>query len=153
MEPPSGQSGNRAIEQRSSDRFEFRKMLLWQRSQAFAESVAAVVITLPRDGAANIIGAQLVRAAGSIPANIAEGFGRFSQPAYKSHLSIARGSAFECESWLDLLVRRNYLSSSQASELLDLCGQVQGLLTTRMRGLGNAPQSYASRRYKGDPDA
>ena len=45
----------------------------------------------------------MMRSAGSVPANIAEGYGRYSQAAYRSHLSIARGSLFETQSWIDLL--------------------------------------------------
>jgi four helix bundle protein len=118
-------------------------MALWQESQAFAEVIAALVVKLPRDGAADAIGRQLVRSAGSIPANIAEGYGRFSQPAYRNHLSIARGSAFESESRLDLLSRRQYISSEQSANLLGQCSKVQRLISTRMRELSDGNVTYA----------
>jgi four helix bundle protein len=118
-------------------------MTLWKESQAFAERVAEVIVRIPADAVSGSITSQLVRAAGSIPANIAEGYGRFSQPAYRNHLSIARGSAFEAESWIDLLKRRDYLTSELSEELLGHCSIVQRMLTTRMRELGSAKQSYA----------
>jgi four helix bundle protein len=110
-------------------------MALWKESQDFAEKIAELVVKLPRDVASQPIANQLVRAAGSIPANIAEGYGRFSQPAYRHHLSIARGSAFEAESWIDLLKRRRYLDSKSGNDLLAECIRIQRLITTRMRGL------------------
>jgi len=127
----------------------FRSIVLWKESQAFAERIAEVVVKLPRDRAADAIASQLVRAAGSIPANIAEGYGRFSPAAYRNHLSIARGSAFEAESCLDLLQRRHYLSDELAGELLGQCAKVQSMISTRMRGLGEAKQTYA--REEGEP--
>ena len=118
-------------------------MALWKESQAFAEEIAALVIKLPRDGAAESIAHQLVRSAGSIPANIAEGYGRFSQAAYRNHLSIARGSAFESESWLDLLTRRSYISEEESTQLLTQCSKVQRMISTRMRELSGGSASYA----------
>ena len=45
---------------------------------------------------------QLFRAASSIGANIAEGYGRNNPKEYKQFLGIARGSAMETQFWLEL---------------------------------------------------
>jgi len=47
------------------------------------------------------VGVQLLRAADSIGANIAEAFGRAGSPDRMRMLFIARGSAYELEHWLD----------------------------------------------------
>lgn len=86
----------------------------------------------------------------SIPANIAEGYGRFSQPAYRSHISIARGSAFESESWLDLFNRRGYLPDETGNKLLAQCTLVQRMITTRMRELSGGKATYARADRKPD---
>ena len=104
---------------------EFRQMALWQKAQTFASEVAQVVGAMPsRNKVADIVGAQLLRAATSIPANIAEGYGRFSQAAYRNHLSMARGSAFEVESWLDLLSRQGLISADEATRLMGQCTEL-----------------------------
>ena len=72
----------------------FRRQLLWQKAQQLAVDVVLLARKLPRDNASDT-SRQLVRSASSIAANIAEGYGRFSQGAYRNHLSIARGSAYE----------------------------------------------------------
>ncbi|MBI2171951.1 MAG: four helix bundle protein [Chloroflexi bacterium] len=132
---------------------EFRQMALWQKAQDFAAAVAQVVGALPaRDRVAETIGGQLLRAAASVPANIAEGYGRFSQAAYRSHLSIARGSAFEAESWLDLLSRQGLLSAEDAVRLLDQCTEVQKAVTLRMKSLGETPKTYAKGNEGGKQD-
>jgi four helix bundle protein len=136
----SAQTGRRADVQRSS----FRKQLLWRKAQDFAADIARLTVELPADRATTVIGNQLLRAASSISANIAEGFGRYSQPAYRNHLSIARGSAFESESWLDLLHRRGYLTDAAFETLLAACDELQSLLTLRMKSLSDG-KTYAVR--------
>jgi four helix bundle protein len=106
-------------------RITFRQQVLWRKAQDFAAAVAELVVALPRDRATDVIANQVLRAASSIPANIAEGYGRYSQAAYRNHLSIARGSAAEYESWLDLLLRRRYLTEATFQPLLVQLDEVQ----------------------------
>jgi four helix bundle protein len=113
----------------------FRSLIVWQKAQNFAVAVMALAAGLPHRQPAEPIGNQLVRAAGSISANIAEGYGRFSSGAYRNHLSIARGSAFEAESWIDLLVRAGDISSEANASLLGQLYEVDRLLTARMKSL------------------
>jgi four helix bundle protein len=137
---PPGQTGKRADLQRP----QFRQQVLWRKAQDFAAEIAKLTVELPADRATAVIGNQLLRAASSISANIAEGFGRYSQPAYRNHLSIARGSAFESESWLDLLHRRGYLTNAAFDTLLAACDELQSLLTLRMKSLADG-RTYAVR--------
>ena len=122
---------------------DFTRMVLREKAQTLAAAIARLVSQLPRDRVAGVIGTQLVRAAGSVPANIAEGYGRFSQPAYRNHLSIARGSLFETESWLDLLHRTGCLSDETRRALHADCQEVGRMLTQKMKSLGAAKLTYA----------
>ncbi len=56
------------------------------------------------------VGKQWVRAADSISANIAEGYGRFTFKEDKRFLHISRGSLLESKSWLSKAGRRNLIS-------------------------------------------
>lgn len=47
---------------------------------------------------------QLYRASSSVGANIAEGYGRHYQKSYRNFISIARGSSFEVDYWLELTI-------------------------------------------------
>lgn len=115
----------------------FRNLIHWQMGQDLAVRIVALVDALPHSRSSDLIAAQLVRAAGSVPANIAEGYGRYSKAAYRNHLSIARGSLFETQSWLDLLARRELLAPSVVAELDDQCEELTRILTARMK----APES------------
>jgi four helix bundle protein len=94
-----------------------------------------LVDQLPRKRSADILGAQLLRSAASVPANIAEGYGRFSPGAYRNHLSIARGSLTETESHIYLLLRAGHIAEVVADRLVVLCTEIGRLLTTSMKSL------------------
>jgi four helix bundle protein len=104
---------------------DFRQQLLWREAQEFAADLTLLVKNMHRDQASNIVGHRLLRAGGSIATNIAGGHGRFSMGAYRNHLSIARGSAFESKSWLDLLVRTEYLTTSDGERLIERCPEIE----------------------------
>jgi four helix bundle protein len=114
---------------------DFWQMVLWQKAQSLAEDVIDAVAAMPRNRVSDVIAHQLLRAVTSIAANIAEGYGRYSRASYRNHLSIARGSAFEVESWLDLLQRRDYIAPERAHSLLSSCVEVEKILTLRMKSL------------------
>jgi len=60
---------------------------------------------------------QLERASASIALNIAEGNGKYSPKDKCRYFDIARGSAFECDSCLDVLFARNIIDESKNQEL------------------------------------
>jgi four helix bundle protein len=124
---------------------EFRRQLLWQKAQAFAVALTKLMPELPQNRSGDVLASQLLRSGSSIAANVAEGYGRYSQAAYRSHLSIARGSAFESESWLDLIVRSGFIPEARVKPLFDQCTELQKLLTLRMKSL-NTGKTYATKR-------
>jgi len=115
--------------------YSFRNLLLWQKAQDLALAVIKVLASLPRDNAAQIIGRQLLASAGSIGANVAEGHGRFSLAAHKNHLSIAKGSVCETDSWLYLLRRAGYLDAEAEQRLHQDCQEIIRMLTAKILDL------------------
>lgn len=75
---------------------DYKELLVWQKSHVFVLSVYKSLLTFPNDEAFNLI-SQLKRASTSIPTNIAEGTGRFTQKDFASYLQIALGSSHEVE--------------------------------------------------------
>jgi len=124
------------MEQREGAKaYSFRNLGLWQKAQEFAVEVVRLVDSLPGRRSADLIARQLAGSATSIAANIAEGHGRFSIPAYRHHLLIARGSATEADSWLDLLLRLGYVDEARATELHARCDELVAALTRRIHDL------------------
>jgi four helix bundle protein len=66
------------------------------------------------------ISQQIQKCAVSIPSNIAEGCGRNSNKDFSRFLDIALGSSFELETQLIIASRRNYFSTSEIFEDLNL---------------------------------
>ena len=74
--------------------------------------------------AKDTVGKQLVRAAGSISANIAEGSGRGSAIDNRKFLRIARGSLYETKSFLRRAYHRQLLTSEQMNQLKPLVNEL-----------------------------
>ena len=81
---------------------------------------------------------QLRRAAVSIPANIAEGYGRDSRGAYVSFLRNAQGSLKEVETHLILAQRLKFGSYELAEQLLTQCESAGRMLRALIRSLQSA---------------
>jgi four helix bundle protein len=78
---------------------------------------------------------QLRRARVSVPANIAEGYGRYRPGEYIRFLGIANGSLKELETHMILAQRLGFLSPEQAGPVLRLAEQVGRMLTVLRRRL------------------
>jgi four helix bundle protein len=118
-----------------SGRYTFRNLELWKAAQQFAVDVSRLADGLPGKRSADISAQQLIRAATSIPANIAEGHGRYTLGAYRNHLSIAKGSASECEAWLDLLAQLGHIPVDTAGTLEQRCVRLIAALARRITAL------------------
>lgn len=92
--------------------FDHEKLDVYQESIAFCGWVGELLSTLTAKAAAKD---QLDRASTSIPLNIAEGNGKFSERDRSRFLEMARGSALECAACLDVLLVRKLVSEQQVS--------------------------------------
>lgn len=95
---------------------DFTNLDAWKLARELRSSVYAATRRLPV-GEQYILTNQLRRAAISITANVAEGYGRFS---YRENLQFcrqARGSAYEVRDHLTTALDQGYFSESQWKEL------------------------------------
>ena len=68
------------------------------------------------------------RAAVSVPSNIAEGQGHFSDKAFIVFLGHARGSLYELETQAELAEGLGYMSRADLDRVLSLCREVGRML-------------------------
>lgn len=113
--------------------YSYRNLIVWQKAQELAEKVIRIARSLPRNADTQVISYQIIRSATSIGANIAEGYGRFTPAAHKNYLSIAKASASETGSWLDLLLRLDYIDSETEAKLNADAEEISRILVARMR--------------------
>lgn len=78
---------------------------------------------MPKSGEFRIT-SQLLRAAASVPANIAEGWMRGTRKDYARFVSIARGSLAESETFLLLSIRTRLLPAQEAEPALLLADRL-----------------------------
>lgn len=80
---------------------DFHDLIVWQKAHRLFLDAVKDVEQFPRKIASRIVTDQLLRAVGSISANIAEGFGRRKGKEYLHYLIISRGSTTESLNWYE----------------------------------------------------
>jgi four helix bundle protein len=110
--------------------FLFEQLDVYNKSMQLADDVTAITETFPPEK--YFLRDQLNRAVLSVPNNIAEGNGRFTKNDKIHFFHIARGSAFECVSAMELCRRKKLLSEEKNEEykstLVDICKMISGLI-------------------------
>jgi len=84
---------------------------------------------------------QLLRAITSIGANIAEGYGRYYTKNYRLFLSIARGSCFEVDYWLEIAISLKKYNNETLTEYKRKNLELIKIITTTMINLERRKQS------------
>ena len=92
----------------------YRSLEVWKKAMLMVEAVYCLSATWPAEERFGPT-SQIRRAAVSIPANIAEGYGRTHRADYLRHLSIAKRSVAEVESLLTLGARLGLAQRKEAT--------------------------------------
>ena len=96
----------------------FEDLRIWQLSHKIVLMIYSLCKQYPSEEKYALID-QIKRAAASIPANIAEGFGRHSKKEFLQFLYIALGSAEETHYHLILSKDLKYITEVQFSNLIE----------------------------------
>lgn len=113
----------------------FKDLEVWRKAMDVAEAVYALARRMPKQEEYRLT-AQMIRAAVSIPANIAEGHARATRRDYAHFISISRGSAAELETLLLLVVRAKFASEAELTSLfaeLELVSRMLNRLHARLK--------------------
>ncbi len=105
----------------------FQELDAWKKAHALALNIYSVTGGFPQEERFGLV-SQLRRAASSVPANIAEGFGRRSTRDFVRYLEIASGSLEETRYFLVLSRDLGYLNGRRYGQLNDACNEVGRLL-------------------------
>ena len=99
-----------------------------------AELAYKVAAGLPKDELYGL-SSQIKRSAVSVPANIAEGYGRDSKGSYIQQLRIAQGSLKELETHILIAERVKLLPIDHVREMLILADRIGKMLRGLIRSL------------------
>ena len=112
----------------------YKDLDVWQIAMTLAENCYRITRSFPRDEIYGLT-SQIRRSASSVPANIAEGYGRENTGSFIQFLRVAQGSLKELETHLMLAERVEILASEQALPLLSDCDRTGKMLRNLIRAL------------------
>jgi len=105
----------------------YKDLKVWEKAHLITLKIYKITKGFPKEEIYGIT-SQLRRSAVSIPANIAEGSGKFSKPDFANFLQITLGSANETEYYLLLVKDLDYLDNELFTELLAEINQIKAML-------------------------
>ena len=112
----------------------FEKLDVYRLSEEIADLIWDIVAGWPAF-ARDTVGKQIVRAADSIGANIAEGVGRGTHLDNKRFVRNGRGSLYETQHWLRRAYRRKLLKA-----LKPLVDELAPRLNAYLKSIGRFPE-------------
>ena len=115
----------------------FENLSVYQLAERLADDVWHIVVGWDHI-AKETVGKQLIRAADSIGANIAEGSGRGSYQDNRRFVRIARGSLYEVRHWLRRAYTRKLIAEDQARQLKPVLDELAPQLSAYLKSIGSA---------------
>jgi four helix bundle protein len=130
-------------------------LVAWRKSMDLALRVYKEILPLLPKEEKWAMGSQLRRAAASIPANIAEGYGRYYYQEGVRYCFIARGSLEETRTFLNLALELGYLPdelhSSVSDDLLELQRIISGYIAYLKKSKRGENEPGANRGLRENP--
>jgi four helix bundle protein len=114
----------------------YRDLLVWQQAMELAVAIYNATRAWPKEELYGLT-SQVRRAATSVPANVAEGYGRENLGSYQQFLRIAQGSLKELETHLLIAERIGIAPRSSIEPLMASSESVGKLLRLLIRRLSN----------------
>jgi four helix bundle protein len=111
-----------------------RSLIVWDKAVTLAVNVTCLARLLPAPERYRFA-QQIQSAAISVAANIAEGKGRATRLDYARFLVIARGSAREVDTYVEVIRRLGYLKEAQLAPAQELVGEILRMLTAMLKRL------------------
>jgi four helix bundle protein len=97
---------------------DFQDLIIWQKGMDIAEKCYYLTQSFPKEELYGMV-QQVRRSSASIPANIAEGYGRRSSGDYVRFLNISQGSINELQTHLILCQRVGLCNAKDIELILD----------------------------------
>jgi four helix bundle protein len=112
----------------------FKDLIVWQKGIDLVNEIYKTTRPFPKEEM-YCLTSQIRRAAISVPANIAEGWGRGTTKNYIQFLEISRGSLFELNTLIIIAYNQEYISKKSCDEIenkLNEIGRMRNALITKL---------------------
>lgn len=104
--------------------------IIMAKSFSFAIDVVRLYRYLCESKKEFVLAKQLLKSGTSIGANVKEAINAQSRKDFISKMNIALKEANECEYWIELLIRTDYLSETEAVTILNDCREINKILNS-----------------------
>ncbi len=111
---------------------DFKELRVWQEARKLRVAVYRITRSFPKEESYGLV-SQMRRAAGSVTANLAEGYGRFSYQENVQFCRQSRASIYELRDHFTTALDAAYISSEQYRELEDQAMHVVRLVNGYIR--------------------
>ncbi len=115
----------------------YRQLQVWQKAMALVTDIYRTTQAFPREEIYGLT-SQLRRATGSVPANIAEGWGRNMTGEYVQFLRVARGSLLESETHLLIAKNLGFIDEAAVEGALHQTQAINKMLNALINSLASA---------------
>ncbi|MBZ9812697.1 four helix bundle protein [Mesorhizobium sp. CA7] len=105
----------------------YKDLIVWQQAMDLAVATYSLTKAWPKEELYGLT-SQIRRSATSIPANIAEGYGRDNTGSYQQFLRIAQGSLKELETHLQIAERIGLAARDEVHHMLSATEAVGKML-------------------------
>ncbi|CBN54493.1 four helix bundle protein [Kamptonema sp. PCC 6506] len=126
------------------ERTKFEELQVYQLAEKLADKIWNIVEEW-NQFSKDTVGKQIVRAADSIGANIAEGNGRYSFQDNQRFVKIARGSLYETRHWLRRAYVRHLLTNEQVNKLKPIIDELSPKLNAYLNYLESAAKKQSTK--------
>jgi four helix bundle protein len=110
----------------------YKDLIVYQKAKLLTVDIIKYFSKTKLPMAKEFLFSQLFRAVSSIAANLAEGFGRNYSGSFRQFVGIARGSAFETEYWLEIMIELGHFDPKIVNSFIDrnneICKMLSGLM-------------------------
>ncbi len=117
----------------------YKDLLVWQKSMEFVNAIIDAIDALSTDRKHYRLIEQLESAATSVPLNIAEGKGRYSQKEFVHFLYIACGSIYETMTMLEIFKMRNWIDPQRFQTLDEKSTEIAKMLNGLISSIKTRP--------------
>jgi len=124
--------------------FNFEKLVVWQKSIAFADKVIDLTANLSTPQKHFRLIEQAEAASVSVSQNIAEGNGRGSTKEYIYFLRVARASLYEAVTLMVLFAKRKWIDEKSYDDVRSSAEEIARMLNATLRSLGEKLSPFSS---------
>lgn len=125
----------------------FKDLRVWQISSMLSKEIALLAKTFPNAERYDLAD-QMRRSARSIPANIAEGFGRYHFAEKIQFYNIAKGSTLEVKNHLIEAMNNGYIIADAQANFSKRYHIVEVKLNNLISSTAKARKKYATKRSR-----